>query len=210
LLTYANGIAMLLASRMAFDAYGEADHVGLTAYFGAVLGAYALAGFLNFFLRRPFVSAAVFSTALATTIAFVCVDRFHEVQRAFDGPAVVDWRLVPAGVLILFALVVLAALALACSTRFDTVPTLSICTGFFLLGLVSDYVFGRPAAEGLWWGRLLYALTPNWQQFWLADALEGTKSIPWSYVGVAAGYMLAYTTAALGAAWWLFEDRELA
>jgi hypothetical protein len=41
--------------------------------------------------------------------------------------------------LILFAFWILAALALACSTRLDTIPTLAICSAFFLVGLMSDY-----------------------------------------------------------------------
>src|ERR1051325_9508822 len=60
-LTYVNMVGALIASRMAFDAYGKTDMPALT-YFGiAVALAYALAGFSNFFLRRPFVSDAVFA-----------------------------------------------------------------------------------------------------------------------------------------------------
>jgi hypothetical protein len=112
-------------------------------------------------------------------------------------------------VLILFALLVLAAIALACSTRLDTVPTLAVCTSFFLIGLVSDYLFKGAADGGAIWAKVAYAVTPNWQQFWLADALEDKKSIPWIYVGQAATYCLAYLTAALSVASLMFEDREL-
>lgn len=204
-----NLLAALLASRMAFDAYGEADNRALFLYLGSGAVAYGVAGFLNFFLRRPFVADAVFCYLAFTSLAIVFVANFTEIQRPFAGAAAVDWRLLPAGVLVLFALFVLAALALACSTRLDTIPTLAVCSGFFLLGLVSDYLFGRPASEGALWARIGYAITPNWQQFWLADALENQKSIPWSYVGQAAGYMAAYLAAALSAALLLFEDREL-
>jgi hypothetical protein len=79
----------------------------------------------------------------------------------------------------------------------------------FLLGLTSDYFFGRPAAAGAWWAQALYTVTPNWQLFWLADALEPEKTIPWSYVGKALGYVMAYLGAALALALFLFEDREL-
>jgi hypothetical protein len=50
---------------------------------------------------------------------------------------------------------------------------------------------------------------PNWQQLWMADALEGGKRIPWRYVLTAFGYMTAYVGAALAIALCLFEDREL-
>ncbi|MCX7006405.1 MAG: hypothetical protein NTY53_04015, partial [Kiritimatiellaeota bacterium] len=35
---------------------------------------------------------------------------------------------------------------------------------------------------------VLYGLVPNLQQIWLADALAGGGTIPWSYVAVAALY----------------------
>jgi hypothetical protein len=117
--------------------------------------------------------------------------------------------MVPAGVLILFAVWVLAALALLCSTRLELIATLAVCTGFFLLGLMSDYLFEARAANGSWWAAVAYAVLPNWQLMWVADALEEGKRIPWAYLGTAAGYMLAYVGAVLAAALCGFEDREL-
>ena len=107
------------------------------------------------------------------------------------------------------ALLILAALAIACSTRFDTVPTLAICSALFLLGLVSDYFWGTRAAAGSWWASILYAITPNWQLFWVADVLEGDKQIPLGYLGRALGYATGYILATLAVALVLFEDREL-
>jgi hypothetical protein len=52
-------------------------------------------------------------------------------------------------------------------------------------------------------------VTPNWQLFWLADALEGQNKIPLSYLGEALGYACAYIGAILALALTLFEDREL-
>lgn len=218
LLTYGNLISVLLASRMAFDAYGDADKVALGIYFGSVALGYAMAGFTNFFLRRTFVADAVFFVTLMMTIAFVVIVNFVERTKPFGGLAHVDWRLLPAMVLTLFALLLLAGIALACSTRFDLVPTLAICTGVFLLGLVSDYLFNRQGASApsAWLQPItsvLYAAIPNWKQFWMADAMVGIdengKSIPWSYVAKAGGYMLCYLSACLSMALLLFEDREL-
>lgn len=209
-LTYVNLLAALLASRMAFDAYGSTDllAVGLFALF-LVLG-YLMAGFSNFFLRRPFVSDAVFSVTLMLSIGFVVISFFDQHGKMQDFAHGVDWRMIPVSILILFALWTLAGLALACSTRLDMIATLSVCSGLFLLGLMSDYLFGRPAQAGEWWASVLYTITPNWQLFWLADTLdkEGT-SFHWGYVGKALVYMLAYVGATLAAALALFEDREL-
>jgi ABC-type transport system involved in multi-copper enzyme maturation permease subunit len=209
LLTYVNLLSALLASRMAFDAYGEVDTRSFWIFAGCIAVGYALGGFTNYFLRRPFVADAVFFVVGMITVAFVVInfiDKEGQFQQFAKG---VDWRLIPACILILFALWLLAGLALACSTRFDMIPTLAICSGFFLLGLVSDYLFGTRAQAGSWWASVLYTLIPNWQLFWLADALDAEKSIPWSYIGQALGYVVGYLGASLAAALLLFEDREL-
>src|SRR5688572_20902548 len=59
LLTYVNLLATLLASRMAFDVYGSADKLALMIFYGSMGLALLIAGFSNYFLRRPFVSDAV-------------------------------------------------------------------------------------------------------------------------------------------------------
>jgi len=269
-LTYVNLLAALLASRMAFDAYGSTDLFAVGIFVLGVVLSYALGGFSNFFLRRPFVSDAVFCLMLMMTVAFIVINFYnkHGEAQAFASGA--DWRMIPAAVLVLLALWILAALALACSTRFDMIPTLAICSACFLLGLMSDYLFGRRAEPvwrydlqgestsshwslsqkallkelvtkydkdhngtlelserqaisrddkarmvragmgGSWWASVLYTVTPNWQLFWLADALNAEKGeIQWSYVGKAFTYALGYVGAALALAIAFFEDREL-
>ena len=172
--------------------------------------AYALGGFSNFFLRRPFVSDAVLALVVMATLAALIIARFTQQQQTLSTMAQVDWRLVPAGILILFALWILAALALACSTRLDTIPTLAVCSAFFLIGLVSDYFFGQRAEAGNWWASTLYTLIPNWQLFWLADALDmGKSTFQWDYVAKAFAYTVGYAGAALAIGTALFEEREL-
>jgi ABC-type transport system involved in multi-copper enzyme maturation permease subunit len=210
ILTYVNMIGVLIASRMAFDAYGKTDLPAVGILAAGIALAYALAGFSNFFLRRPFVSNAVLGMVVLVTLAAFLIFQFTTQMETLGTPAHVDWRLVPAGILILFALWILAALAIACSTRLDTIPTLAVCSGIFLTGLMSDYFFGRRAAAGEWWASTLYSIIPNWQLFWLADALDmGKSTFHWGYVARAFGYMVGYAGAALAVATALFEEREL-
>ena len=210
LLTYVNCIGVMLASWMAFDAYGATNLPAIGIFSGGILLAYALAGFSNFFLRRPFVSDAVIALVVTTTLATFVIFQFTHQSQSLGQQATVDWRLVPAGILILFALWILAALALACSTRLDMIATLAVCSAFFLIGLMSDYCFGRPTAHGSWWASTLYCIAPNWQLFWLADALEtGKNTFQWAYVGKALGYAAGYAGAALAVGIALFDDREL-
>ncbi len=208
-LTYVNLIAALFASRMAFDAYGGVDFPALGVFSAGLLAAYLIAGFTNFFLRRPFMADAVFSVVVTLTLAFIVIYFMKKNVSPNETYTGIDWRMVPASVLLLFALWILAALALACSTRLEVIPTLAICSALFLLGLMSDYLFGRRAEAGSWWATTIYAVTPNWQLFWLADVLESGKKFPLVYLGKAFAYMAGYVGAALALALALFEDREL-
>lgn len=209
-LTYVNMLGALLASRMAFDAYGSTDMVAFWIFAACLAVAYLLGGFTNFFLRRPFVSDAVISVVFMLTVGFVIISFFNNKGQSQAFAAGVDWRLVPASLLVLFALWMLAGLALACATRLDMIPTLAICSGLFLLGLMSQYLFAEKAKAGSWVASVLYTVTPNWQLFWLADALDTGKQLYyWGYVAKALGYAVCYTGAALALAIMLFDDREL-
>src|SRR5881628_2747250 len=73
-LTYVNLIGTLLASRMAFDAYGSTDLFAWAVFAAGLVLAYMLGGFSNFFLRRPFVSDAVFCVVIMLTLAFVAIN----------------------------------------------------------------------------------------------------------------------------------------
>jgi ABC-2 type transport system permease protein len=210
MLTLVNCIAALLATRMAFDAYGDIDYPALEIFCGSLLLGYVIGGFTNYFLRRPFVSDAVFAVVIMAIVGF-CVLEFIPRNPGRMGPDYLgmDWRVVPASVLILMALLILAALALACSTRLDLVPTLAVCSSLFLLGLMSDYFWGTRAKAGSWWASVLYTVTPNWQLFWMADALDEKSQIPLAYLGKALGYTVCYIGAILAVALVMFEDREL-
>ncbi len=210
LLAFVNMIGALMATRMAFDAYGDVDYPGLGVFTGSIALAYVLAAFSNYFLRRPFVSDAVFGVVIMAVVAFAVLQFIpREAIRMGESYEGIDWRVIPASALLLMALLILAALALACSTRLDVIPTLAIISALFLLGLMSDYFWGERAKAGSWWASILYAVTPNWQLFWLADALEGKNTIPLSYLAKAFGYACAYIGATLAMALMLFEDREL-
>src|SRR6478672_11987030 len=74
LLTYVNLLGSLLASRMAFDAYGSTDKFALGFFLLAMVLAYMMGGFSNFYLRRTFVSNAVFSVVAMATAAFVFIN----------------------------------------------------------------------------------------------------------------------------------------
>ena len=163
-MTYVNIVAALIASRMTFDAYGDVDLGSLGIFLGALAAAYAVGGFANYFLRKPFVSTTAISLVVLVTVGAFLIIQFTQQTRSLGERGEVDWRLLPAGILVLLALWILAALALACSTKFDMIPTLAICSAFFLVGLMSDYLFGR-RAEPVWRYELRETTAdPRWSQ----------------------------------------------
>lgn len=175
LMTYVNLVTALIASRMVFDAYGSTDMAALGIFALALIAAYAMGGFSNFFLRRPFVSDAFFALMVMVTIAAWIIIQFTQQTQTLGAQASVDWRLIPVSILILFALWILAALALACSTRLDMIPTLAVCSAFFLSGIMSDYLFGR-RAEPVWRYDIKQELSsPRWsdsQKILLREMIE--------------------------------------
>jgi ABC-type transport system involved in multi-copper enzyme maturation permease subunit len=214
LLTYVNLVGALVASRMAFDAYGSTDTKAAGIFSAGIAIAYLLGGFANYFLRRPFASNTALLLAVMVTLAALVIIQFTTQQESLGTAGHVDWRLVPAAILILFALWILAGIAIACSTRLDMIPTLAICSALFLLGLMTDYFYqktgGTADGGGPWWAGVLYSVLPNWQLFWVADGLEtGRTTFHWGYVAKSAVYMTCYVGAALSVAVTLFEDREL-
>lgn len=85
--------------------------------------------------------------------------------------------------------------------------TLSACVGVFLLGLVSDYVFGRLAGAH-WWAACGRYLVPNLQVFWISDAIYEGTAVPLRYIGVAAAYAICYAGGILAVAIALFQRRQ--
>lgn len=214
-------LAILMADRAAARQF-QVGWEFLVPLFLAVFLAYGLAGGVNYLTRRPFASTAFWCMAGLLLLAFLwtltleggsgsgVIDHGdHTHVDPLAGEAVpVRWALLPACLLLTFAALMLQALALFCALRLAVVPTLSICGGAFLLGLMSDYLLAIRAETALW-ARGLYILLPNWQHFWMADALTGGGQVPWAYVGHAALYAGAWTLGILLLALGSFERMEV-
>ncbi|MCE9614714.1 MAG: ABC transporter permease [Lentisphaerae bacterium] len=169
--------------------------------------ALAAAGILNYLRRAPFGSAAFLLVLAGLLVVFLVSAAYDRtgVRAEFDFR--VDWRILPAGVLITAALLPLSALAASLSTRLATAPTLLLCGLVFVLGLLWEFWFGpAPATPARAW---LYSLVPNWQHFWVSDALTGGGTIPWPYVARAVAYAATYTGAVLALGALAFEHTDV-
>ena len=174
----------------------------------AVISVFLLSAFFNYayewkFLSTAMVMAGIFATFVIVFLAFI--DRNWQFNPAENGINAVD---VYGSVLLLLAAIIIVALAIALSARFNIVVTLSACIGIFLLGLVSDYAFGRFAEKELW-ARIGRYIIPNLQIFWISDAIYEGSEVPLKYIAISASYALCYTAGILALAIALFQRRQV-
>ena len=159
--------------------------------FGLLFGGIAVlfAGLANSLYRRPFPSMFVGSLAVAMTAALgavACISR----EWQFQSP-LVEWQpqLMIALGLVFQAILVLAAVAIAASTRLGQVMTLMVCLGTFFVGLVSEYFLGTSLAAG--------SDCPQWHQI-----------TPY-YCAAVSLYAALLTAAIISLAVLLFQRRDV-
>lgn len=182
----------------------------------SVAAAVAVAAAANYLRSRPFSSTYVAVQALTAAVALAgvwCLDRgwrFQNPTREWDG------QLMIAVALVFEAVLLLAAVAIAASTRLGGVMTLVTCVAVFLAGLVSEYflgtvVSGDPADSGRWrwlaWPA--YAAIPNLQVFWAADALTQGHELRLADLADCSLYAATMITAVIALAVALFQMRDV-
>lgn len=201
-------LLMMIRHGVLETASDEIDWTVITAATVAILLALVITAFMNYAYDWNFLSTgivlSVISIAFGTLFLFF-VDRdwkFNPAENHFDRFDVI------ASLLLLLAIFCLVALAFLFSTRFNEVLTLTFCVGFFLLGLISDWVFGRFSGQHLW-AKIGGVLTPNLQVFWVSDAIYETGVIPLKYLYLALIYAVLYTAGILSIAVAMFQRRQV-
>ncbi len=167
-----------------------------------------LASFFSFSYGWKFTSTAVTVLSICCGLSLIFltfIDRHWAFHPAENHIAAFD---VYAAVLLLMAALIIVALAVAFSSRFNIIVTLSACVGIFLLGLISDWALGRFADTNTL-ARIGYYLIPNLQVFWISDAIYAEKPVPLHYLGTAATYTVSYCAAILAFAVAVFQRRQV-
>lgn len=109
----------------------------------AVLGSIGLGIWGNYFYGWVFSSTAVGCMAPATLVAYLatmCVSQdwvLQSIGTEFKP------QITLAAACVLMVMLVLTAVAVACSTRLGQVMTIVVCAGVFILGLLSNHLIGR-------------------------------------------------------------------
>lgn len=159
----------------------------------------------NYFAQKSFSSSSTLSL-LTLLPTFLIILQFIP----FEGELLpFPYDVIPALILLFFAVWAMGAITVMLSARLDMVANLCVSSILFFLGLISDYFLAEKAGTVSFYG-VLYALIPNWQFFWLADALASKTPIPWSYVSWAGLYIVLYMCVCSIIAVTLFNDKEVA
>ncbi len=166
-------------------------------------------GFCNYFYGWNFFTTLTSWAVPTTTLAFglvMCVSSKWEIQPPWTD--LHDMQLIYAVLMMFCAVLILTAFAVALSTRFSQVVTLMMCVGILLLGLLSDYYAGQHQDEAFVYA-LVYSVLPNFQFFWVGDALTQEQAIPVTLVLQTSGYAAVYALGIMFLGVALFQTREV-
>lgn len=177
--------------------------------FGALGLSLAIGAFANFISGKEFASTTLAYFVPLLSLGTLLTGFWNKTwePQAF-GEGIWSINIVWAGVLVLMAVTILAAIALAASTRLNQIMTLLVCVLVTMMGLISDFVLGQHADDSAL-ANVLYKIIPNLGFFSAVDAVTSDMLIPITYVAMAAAYTTLFVLAALLVGVALFQRREV-
>jgi len=201
-------VLMMIRHGVMESASDTHDWTVIAAAIVIVVGSLVLSAFLNYAYDWRFSSTAIIIGGILSALGMVFlffIDRNWQFYPANNGINALD---VYASGLLMLAAMILVAIAIAFSCRFNVVVTLCACIGIFMLGLISDYAFGRIAETHIW-AKICWFLIPNLQVFWISDAIYEEGSVSLKYIGAAGSYAVCYTIAIISLAIGLFQRKQV-
>jgi ABC-type transport system involved in multi-copper enzyme maturation permease subunit len=184
--------------------------------FGCMFLAVCYGLYHNFFHDRPFASRAIGAVIPLLTICFI-VFGFVDTRALKDywgafGKGI-NLDVVRACIMCSWAILLMAAFAVAVSTRLSVVVNVAVSSGMFLLGLLSQYLFvqlANKAPKLSFLAGVLYAFIPNLQVFWVSDTLNAGLPVPLILVIYTGVYAFFFISAFLFLGMLLFQERQVA
>jgi ABC-type transport system involved in multi-copper enzyme maturation permease subunit len=122
-------------------------------------------------------------------------------------------KTIPGLILIFFEICLLTAVSVAISTRVPMVVNMVTCFAIFVVGHITSVMVERGVLQielVQFTAKLLATALPNLELFKTEAAISTGGLVPADYLGYAALYCAAFSTAAIFLAFILFEDRDLA
>lgn len=201
--------ASLISLKIAKDQF-QLNYTMMSIFFILILIATVFGGLRNFQSQSSFASNAIFLILiLIPLMALAC----YLIPDGHDEEATINiLNLMKAQLLIFYSVCTMCVITVTLSTRLDMVPNLTVSAAIFFLGLLSGYFCNLDTGNvfiNAFTG-LLYLIMPNWQFFWLADALADNQNIPMSYIFWATVNAVFYMLVCSVWAVTLFQNREMA
>ena len=179
--------------------------------------------------RKNFVIGKYVGVMIAVTLIFLILGAFFlntvsykvvydaresskDVPTALECAQVV-YDILPGLALAYLETLILAAIAIAISTRLALLPNLTIILMIYLLGHIVPIIVQSSANQlsmVVFVASLVSAILPCLDHFSMESAVAMNKTLPWAYVAWAGLYAGLYCTAALVLSLLLFENRDLA
>jgi ABC-2 type transport system permease protein len=201
-------LIMIVRHGVMSTASDERDWTVLLAAGIAILLPLLISAFMNYAYDWSFSGTAIFLIAVFSTGALIFLSLFDQQWQFNPHDNHIEKFDIYASILLLFAVLVLVALAIMFSTRFNIILTLTFCVATFLLGLIIDYIYIE-FLQTQAWASVIRWIVPNLQVFWISDAIyEGTQ-VPGSYLLMTAGYAGLYITGIVMLAIAMFQRRQV-
>ena len=179
--------------------------------------------------RTKFIIGKYAGVMITVTLLFLILGTFflHSIsfklvydarESAKDVPSAIDcatavMAVLPNLVLAYLETLILAAIAIAISTRLPLLPNLSLVLMIYLLGNLVPVIVQSAMGEiamVVFVANMLSMVLPVLDHFNMDTAVAMEEVVSWGYVGMAFLYAALYCGAMLVVSLLLFEDRDLA
>ena len=196
-----------------FESSVETDlSIGVAlAVMACMVASVCYGAYCNFFHDRPFPSRAIGAalplfTVVLLFFSFINPDGYQRVAPF----STISGQVVYACIMVFWSIVVLSSVAVAASTRLAVVVNLVVCSGVFLLGLLSEFLFTSDFSREYMAAKIMYRLVPNLQAFWVAQHVIAKVNVPFDHIIMTGLYAFFTVMAFLFLAMALFQERQVA
>ena len=201
---FLNSLAVLIAVRVAIDQF-KFDNLLFWGYQGILCIALIYGAAMNYIARKNFSQQALMFLIVAIPLWAIMA----HFRPDHDKPVGLQQQTALALFILSLAVIAMGIISTALSTTFNFVANLAISSFIFMIGLMSQYLFGLSAQNGNILSYFIYAIIPNWQEFWMADPISSGVEIPMVYAVNTFIYFCYISAIFFIAAILLFQDREV-
>jgi len=158
----------------------------------------------------------ILGTFFLNTVSYKVVYDARESSK--DVPTAIEcaeavWQIMPGMALSYLEAAILAAIAIAISTRLPLLPNLTLVLMIYLLGNIAPVIVQASQDQNpivVFAANIVSVVLPCLDHYNTETSVSMGTAVPWMYVLYALGYAALYCGAMLVVSLFLFEERDLA